>query len=281
MKLGLALEATPIESVLAQAVAAEDVGIDIAWVDSDPRGESALAIAAGVAARTGVIRLAARVATGVHPLEIAEAVAVADNCSNGRLILVLEDVDGDADLLTETVDVVLSAIAPRPFRHKGVRWQIPGNLPENDQHEERIAVTPQVVQSELPVWLLGATAAGVGRSHALAHVSAEGQSLEQAAREWETTDERLGPARLRLRRPGLRSLDTDRSGGFDAGALVARLRADQLAWGMDTAVLHLPAGLEAGAWAHAAHRVAQRVRPSVMMHDLPPGIESHWKATLS
>lgn len=280
MKLGLVLESATIEGLVAQALAVEVVGIEIAWIESEPDADTALIAAAAVAARTDVIRLAACVKADTHPLEIAEAAAVADNCSNGRLILVLEDPTGDTELFAETVDVVLAATAPRPFRHPGPRWQIPGNLPENDQHEEQIIVTPQVVQVELPVWLCGSAAAAVARPRALAHVSSEAEGLEGAQRAWAATDSELGLAARRSRRPAVRLLDADADGEFDADAVVARLRAEQRAWGMDAAVLRLPHALDDDARAHAAHRVAQRVRPRVTMHELPGGIERHWQETL-
>ena len=58
--------------------------------------------AAAVATRTSVIRLAACAPVDGHPLEIAEAAAVADNVSNGRLIVVLQDAQGDEGRLEES-----------------------------------------------------------------------------------------------------------------------------------------------------------------------------------
>jgi alkanesulfonate monooxygenase SsuD/methylene tetrahydromethanopterin reductase-like flavin-dependent oxidoreductase (luciferase family) len=280
VKLGVVLEASTIEGLVAQALAAEVVGIEIAWIESEPDADTALIGAAAVAARTDVIRLAACVKAGGHPLEIAEAAAVADNCSQGRLILVLEDPTGDAELFAETVDVVLAATAPRPFRHAGPRWRIPSNLPENDQHEEQIIVTPQVVQVELPVWLCGPAAAAVARGRALSHVSNEDEGLDSAQRAWAATDSELGLAAIRSRRPAVRLLDAGADGGFDAEEVVARLRAEQRAWGMDVAVLRLPRALDDAARARAAHGLAQRVRPRVTMHELPAGIERHWQETI-
>jgi alkanesulfonate monooxygenase SsuD/methylene tetrahydromethanopterin reductase-like flavin-dependent oxidoreductase (luciferase family) len=280
MKLGLALAGTTIETLAAQAVAAEAVGIELAWLQSPADEETALMAAAAVAARTSVLRLAACARIGDHPLAIAEAAAVADNCSGGRLILVLEDDRGDAELLAETTDVVLAAIAPRPFRHEGPRWRIPANLPENDQHEERIILTPQAVQTELPVWLLGPSAAEVARARALSHVALQDDGVDAMRGEWQQTEGALGPAAARPRRPAVRLLDADDRGEIDADGVVAQLRADQRAWSMDTAILKLPAGLDEAAFALAARRIATRVRPRVTMDELPPGIESHWKEVL-
>jgi alkanesulfonate monooxygenase SsuD/methylene tetrahydromethanopterin reductase-like flavin-dependent oxidoreductase (luciferase family) len=198
MKLGLALGADTIEGLIAQARVAEAVGIEIGWLESENGEDTALLRAAAVAAGTSVIRLAACVPAGGHPLAIAESAAVADNCSNGRLILVLEDAAGDADLLAETVDIVLSAVSPRPFRHEGRRWRIPANLPENDQHEARIIVTPQVVQPELPVWLTGESAAEAARARGLTHVRISAHGVADAQRAWEETDTVLRPGLFRL-----------------------------------------------------------------------------------
>jgi alkanesulfonate monooxygenase SsuD/methylene tetrahydromethanopterin reductase-like flavin-dependent oxidoreductase (luciferase family) len=281
MKLGLAVEGDSFKTLAAQALAAETAGIDIAWIPTASDGDTALLRAAGLAARTSVIRLAACVTIGGHPLEIAEAAAVADNCSNGRLILVLEDQAGDEALLAETVDVVLAALAPRPFRHQGARWTIPANLPENDQHEERIIVTPQAVQTELPVWLAGASAAEVARARGLAVVTAANADPDAGARSWALTESALGPAVQRVRRPALQDLVTDATGEFDADALVAGLREQQRAWGMDIAVMRPPADLDEAARASVAHRIATHVRPRVTLHELPAGLERHWQSVLT
>jgi alkanesulfonate monooxygenase SsuD/methylene tetrahydromethanopterin reductase-like flavin-dependent oxidoreductase (luciferase family) len=281
MKLGVILEGETIESLAAQALAAETAGIDIAWLPVEADGDTAMLRAAAVAARTSVIRLAACAPVDGHPLEIAEAAAVADNVSNGRLIVVLQDAQGDEGRLEESAQVVLAALAPRPFRHDGPRWKVPGNLPENEQQEERILVTPQAVQPELPVWLAGRAAPVVARTLGLASVSSEDESAQEARAHWARAEAELGPVAQRLRRPSLHRVNADADGWFDDEGLVTRLRAEQRAWGADTAVMRLPAGLGDDARAAAAHRIAVRVRPRVTLYELPAGTEQHWLQVLT
>jgi alkanesulfonate monooxygenase SsuD/methylene tetrahydromethanopterin reductase-like flavin-dependent oxidoreductase (luciferase family) len=281
MKLGVILDGETIESLAAQALAAETAGIDIAWLPVEADGDTAMLRAAAVAARTSVIRLAACAPVDGHPLETAEAATVVDNVSNGRLIVVLQDVEGDEGRLEESAQVVLAGLAPRPFRHDGPRWTIPGNLPENEQQEERIIVTPQAVQPEVPVWLAGLRAPAVARTLGLPSVSSEDQSTQDAQDHWARAEAELGPVARRLRRPSLHRVDADDDGRFDDEALVARLRAGQRAWGTDVAVMRLPAGLDDDARASVAHRIAVRVRPRVTLHELPPGTEQHWLEVLA
>jgi alkanesulfonate monooxygenase SsuD/methylene tetrahydromethanopterin reductase-like flavin-dependent oxidoreductase (luciferase family) len=281
MKLALALAADTIESLTAQARAAEASGVDIAWLPAEADGDTALLRAAALAATTSVIRLAACVRVGGHALGIAEAAAVADNCSNGRLILVLEDATGDADLLAETVDVVQAAVAPRPFRHDGTRWRIPANLPENDHQEERIIVTPQTVQPELPIWLAGPMAPELACARGLPAVFAADHDIDARAQAWGRTVSTLGPASRRLRRPALHAVPVGATGELDADALVVRLRAEQRRWGMDVAVIAPTGDLDEDGRACVAHRLGTHVRPRVMLHELPAGIERHWQEVLA
>jgi alkanesulfonate monooxygenase SsuD/methylene tetrahydromethanopterin reductase-like flavin-dependent oxidoreductase (luciferase family) len=284
VRVGILLEAAPggevIASLVAQACAAESVGLDLAWLSSTPGAETALLAAAAVASRTSTLRLAACMPAGGHPLELAEGAAVVDNVSNGRLTLVIVDSSNDSEQLAETVEVILAATAPRPFRHAGRCWQIPANLPENDQHEARIVVTPMVVQTELPVWLLGLAAAGVAREWALSCVVELEETPAQAAKAWEEAGERIGRGVARLRRPALRRIAAGRDGGFEHHAVVEQLRGEEALWGLDTAVLKLPEDLDDGARVAAIRRIGTHVRPRVVLDALPPGLESHWDSVL-
>jgi alkanesulfonate monooxygenase SsuD/methylene tetrahydromethanopterin reductase-like flavin-dependent oxidoreductase (luciferase family) len=242
--------------LVRQAAAAAALGIEAVWVEESERSGPALITAAALAAGTRSLRLIACVRAGEHPLAIAEAAAVADNISNGRLVLVVTG--DDAGLLGETADALLAATAARPFRHAGERWTIPANRPENDGAQERIVVTPACVQLELPLWLAGPAAIEAARPRFLPAVGDP------------------GPRPARLARPGMYELEAE----FDAGALVERLRADQAAWGLDLAVLRLPTALDDEARLRAIARLASFVRPRVIQVPLPDGLEAYWAASL-
>jgi alkanesulfonate monooxygenase SsuD/methylene tetrahydromethanopterin reductase-like flavin-dependent oxidoreductase (luciferase family) len=278
VRLGLVLEAAAgageLEALVGQALEAEAAGLALGWLPA--LDDAALLAAAALGARTSTLRLAACVRVGEHPLAIAEAATVADNCSNGRIVLVLEAAT-DGDALGETADAVVAALAPRPFRHEGARWRIPANLTPNEQHEDRIVLRPPVVQTELPVWLTGPGAAEQARRRGLGHVASAGSA---PATEWAATEARLGLAATRVPRPAVFDVETSAEGGFDDDALVSALRVEQRAWGLDTAILRLPAGLRQAARAQAIHALAAHVAPRVVMHELPAGIEAHWRAAL-
>jgi alkanesulfonate monooxygenase SsuD/methylene tetrahydromethanopterin reductase-like flavin-dependent oxidoreductase (luciferase family) len=259
MRVGVALPAgsdASLDRMAGRARTAEAAGLDLLWLEAPVVGRPLDAVAA-LAAVTTDIRLGACVEVGPHPLGIAEAATVADNCSGGRLVLAVSAGDGDPGLLAETVDVLLAATAPRPFAHHGERWMIPALLPENDGTAPMITLTPPCVQVELPIWLTGPGAPAIAAERGLAWARAE-------------TETTAGPEPLRIRRPALRRLDDD-------DALVARLRAEQREWGLDFAVLRPPAVLDDAAWEAWVRRVATRIRPRVIQDELPDGLEEYWQ----
>lgn len=280
MKLGLALSAgtgsDPLARLAAQALAVERAGLDVVWLASEDV-PSPLLSAAALAARTSSVRIAACVDAGPHPLEIAEAASVADSCSAGRLILAVRAREGERELLAETADVLLKALAPRPFSHAGRRWRIPAALPENDGAERLVAMTPATIQVELPLWLCGAGAAACAGERGLCWVVPEDRDAARAGSAWSAAERTLGLAAARLRRPALRALGVDAAGGFDEDALLARLREEQRDWGLDLAVLRPSAVLGEKAWREMVARVASRVRPGVVQDVLPSGLEQHWR----
>jgi Luciferase-like monooxygenase len=271
----------PAASLLAQARACEAAGIELAWLPGTD-SSAALHHAALVAGATTSLRLVATVAVGGHPLRIAEEAAVADNCADGRLTLVLghpHTADG-ASLLAETADVVLAAAAGVPFRHQGRQWTIPAELDANERHQSHVTMTPLSPQPEPPLWLAGPAAPTVARERGLSHVAGEDDDAAAAAAAWSATELRLGAAAARLRRPALRRVTATAAGAFDAPGLVAELTAERQGWGLDTVIIVLPAGLDDPARCAAVTRLAERVRPRIVLHALPPGLERHWDEVL-
>jgi alkanesulfonate monooxygenase SsuD/methylene tetrahydromethanopterin reductase-like flavin-dependent oxidoreductase (luciferase family) len=278
MRLGLALGgAGGLEALLRQAVAADDAGLELVWIDADAGGPPLLT-AAAVATHTESVRLVVAVRVGDHPLALAEDAFVLDALSAGRLVLVVEGGAGDEDLLAESADVLLAAASTVPFRHAGPRWTIPAELPENDGAQPRIVVTPAPVNLEMPLWLAGPASPPVARARGLSHVAGADDGAARAA--WATTDGALGLQARRLRRPALRDVALAHDGALDAGALVADLLAARDGWGLDVALLRLPAGATVDAREAAALRLATAVRPRVQ-HPLPEGLEEHWDQRLA
>lgn len=148
MRLGVVLDVpsgeAPLAALARQADALERSGLEVAWLEEGARTGPPLITVAALAPLTRVLRFLASVRPDDHPLAIAEAAVVADNCCNGRLTLVLPADD-------EQAEAVRLALRARPFRHSGTRWTIPANRPENDGAAERIVVTPPSAQLELPV----------------------------------------------------------------------------------------------------------------------------------
>jgi alkanesulfonate monooxygenase SsuD/methylene tetrahydromethanopterin reductase-like flavin-dependent oxidoreductase (luciferase family) len=283
MRLGLMIEsrarADPLESMVAQGQAIELCGLELAWL---PEGEGFVPpflAAAALAVRTSPFRMMISAPVGRHPLAIAEAAAVADNCLGGRAVLVLQDALDDPAVLEETVELTLAGLAARPFRHRGERWHSPANLPENDGTEERIRLTPRSAQVEVPVWAIGRLAGPVAAAYALSPILQD-EGPDEGALLWARVSESLGKAIHRMSRPGIWSLAADMSGDFDDEALVRQLREHQHAWGLDHAVLTLPVELDDRARARVARRLAVAVRPRVIQHELPEGLDEYWREAL-
>lgn len=156
MRLGLV---APAGAEIAWAVAAERHGLFAVEVGGERGTECTTA--AAVATATSAIRLVVRLRVGAdHPVTLAEEIAVVDNLSNGRVI-VLADVTGlDPAAAQEDLDVVRRALGGRPIRHRGARWTIPAGLPEHDA-PDGVMVTPPPAQVEIPYWITGLGAADV------------------------------------------------------------------------------------------------------------------------
>lgn len=267
MRLGLVLQ----PPWMADALAAEALGFDVAWVD-EANCPAPFVVTGGIASQTSAIRIAASVSAGPHPVTLAEEASVADLATGGRLVLVVGS--SDAELLTETMQLIFKAWAARPFRHQGARFTAPARLPEHEHAEERLRVTPTPAQLEPTVWLRGSAASGVALQYGLAPVIENGDR-DQHWRRAESSQR--GMATDRLRRPGLLPVPAEGDGSLDPSALVGALGSEQSAWGMDVAVLALPSALDVPARRRALQIIATEVRPRVQMDRLPAGLEQYWQ----
>jgi alkanesulfonate monooxygenase SsuD/methylene tetrahydromethanopterin reductase-like flavin-dependent oxidoreductase (luciferase family) len=277
-------DGAPAGGPAAGAGDAEEAGMDLVWLESKPATPDtvadALTAAAYVAAVSHGVRLVARVPVGAHPVHIAEQAAVVDNISNGRLTVALSDGGDIAAPLAETAEVVLAATGPRPFRHRGERWRIPGGL-EGNRGEDRLSVTPKPAQLRLPVWVIGAGAAATGAALGLTHVCDAGDSGQHAAAAWANSDACLGQVGRSLLRPAVRDLRTQPHGDFDDEALTAALEEEARGWGLDLAILRLPSDLDRAGRRRAIRRVARWVAPGLRMDRVPEPVRAHWRRTLA
>jgi hypothetical protein len=111
---------------------------------------------------------------------IAERAAVCDLLLGGRLVVALSVEAGRPDAgerLAETAAIIRLAHRARPFRFDGHHWQVPGDLPGNEDRPKMVRVTPTPAQLRVP--LLGVDGApryevvGLDASFDVAQVAAD------------------------------------------------------------------------------------------------------------
>lgn len=164
MRLGLAL-AEAREAEMARL--AEAHGLFGVLAGS---GNPLTAISAAVYASTATefVRVVTRVQLGLeHPVAIAEELSILDNVNNGRTVVLADTGDLDQDSATDEVAVLREALSSRPIQHDGPIWKVPAGLPANATAPKSISVTPKPAQLEIPFWLTGAAAGGVGAASGL------------------------------------------------------------------------------------------------------------------
>jgi alkanesulfonate monooxygenase SsuD/methylene tetrahydromethanopterin reductase-like flavin-dependent oxidoreductase (luciferase family) len=160
VRLGLVL---PVGREAEAARLAEAAGCALVAVDTGA-GEAFVA-AAAVAVATRSTRIVVPVHLGAdHPVTLAEDVAVLDNLCGGRTVALVDTGDLDAAAAAEDLDLLLAGLAARPVQHVGPRWRVPAGLPDH-RAPDRIQVTPEPVQIEVPVWLRGAVAEDLDARH--------------------------------------------------------------------------------------------------------------------
>lgn len=153
---------------------AEVTGFDSVWISErqfvpDGYCPQPFVAAADVAAKTESIRIGVLAIAGLtHPLYLAEDAAVLDNMSGGRAIISpinavsheraaygLDEVEYN-ERYRESVDVLLKAWTPQPFRFDGQFWTIPAGLPEHTPIPSgTVFFQPQPAQFEMPLWIGG------------------------------------------------------------------------------------------------------------------------------
>lgn len=247
-----------LEELLAAGRAASEEGLDGVLLAPSPELPSPLVTAAALAAGVPDILIAAEVPIGDrHPLEVAEEAAVVDLGSGGRLVLVVRPADGAEDVFEEALDLLRTALTPRPFRWPGPHWPTPANLAQNvNNPEARTRMMPSPSQPRLTVWGgTGAGAAAVARG--LGHLAGGDEDGDSLGELW--ADE--GPA-------GLGAPRGRRERWQGAEQLVEQLLAGRDRFGQDWAAVRASVDDVAalGRW----------VRPRVQLDVLPPGLEEHW-----
>ena len=116
------------------------------------------------AAATEFVRIIVRVHIGSeHPITLAEEVSVLDNACGGRVVVMADVSDLDADTAIEDVMLLRWALSSTPIRHAGARWTVPAGLPEH-KATASVIVTPPPVQVQVPVWVIGGSAASVSEA---------------------------------------------------------------------------------------------------------------------
>lgn len=258
---------TPLDDLtdaLSAAASARDAGLDGVVVHATELLPAPLVTAAAIAGAIPDILIGARVRLGDrHPIEVAEEVSVVDHLATGRLVLIAEPAVGGDEHFGEALDLLRTALAPRPFRFEGQRWRVPAGLPQNIHNaEHRVRVTPAPPRPQVTIWTAGQTLA-IALERALGYVAEcdhDDRSLQSAFAEAEAGRSSLLAGVPRARYERLRH----------PAELVARLSNGQRAFGQDWAIV------EAASPGTAASIIGREVKPRVQLDALPAGLEALW-----
>jgi alkanesulfonate monooxygenase SsuD/methylene tetrahydromethanopterin reductase-like flavin-dependent oxidoreductase (luciferase family) len=244
---------------------ADELGVDAILLRS--RESDSLVLAATLAARTSWLRVVVEVdvSTGLHPLHLAERIAVADQCLGGRLTVVLRrsSADHDPTLLTETLAVLELALTSRPFSFEGSHWTIPAQLGANsDAVWSQVTVTPAPVQFDFPIWLSGPDTEEFAKREGYVWLAESANDLSEGSR----AGKMLQPAIMEW----ANSIETD-PGAAETAVVIADA---QRTHGVDIAFLSGFGDVS------LLDTLATLVRPRVQLAELPAGIEAFWESTL-
>jgi hypothetical protein len=263
MRFGTLLDGTDWGTIVGDARAAEAVGMTLGLLlehDADGTRRNACALACALAPHTRDLRLVVELAAGSHPIGFAEELAVTDQLLNGRLVGAISGEDPAE--VEETVVVIRSALASRPFSHVGSRWQLPLSA-------EHVRVMPAPAQLEMPLWLLGRPLAELAGELGLPWLDA---APPCSATHGEPRGVRLDGAI----RPALHVASTSTDGALAVADLVARLRAERAAWGLDCCIVKLPAHASHGARRRLIELIGSRVAPQLELDQLSDALVNSW-----
>ena len=173
MRIGVALPAGREVEAAAEADAA---GVPFVYVTAVPGAEAAIGAAVATATTATRIVIGLQVG-GENPVTLAEEIAVLDNLSNGRVVVIAEVGSLDIDAATEDVSLLRAALGGRPLSHRGRRWQVPAGLPGHSA-PPAVQVTPAPAQLVVPIWVAGAAAKTVGRSLSIPVVAIDPSEID-------------------------------------------------------------------------------------------------------
>lgn len=241
----------------ADAIAAS--GLDGIYLREQETFPAPLVAAAAVGARQPDLLVAAEIALGDrHPVEVAEELVVVDLGIGGRLVPVVRPAVGAEARFVEALDLLRTALVPRPFRWSGDHWTVPAGLPQNEFADRAdVRLTPSSFQVRLACWLTGCDPR-LAVERGLGFVASEAaHELAEIARVAPSAPHLVGAPR---------AVVTSTAPGLQA---VEELQAGQREVGQDWAIVRAPVG-DAAAY-------AQFVRPRVQISQLPAGLESLWE----
>jgi alkanesulfonate monooxygenase SsuD/methylene tetrahydromethanopterin reductase-like flavin-dependent oxidoreductase (luciferase family) len=252
-----------LDEITAVAQAAHASGLDGIMLTQTGALPKPLMTASALAGRVPDLIIAVEVELGDrHPFELAEEAAVVDLASGGRLVLVARPAPGAAEDYGEALDLVRTALTPRPFRFEGRRWRVPAQLQQNVfELETAVRLTPSPAQVRLEIW---GAAAGIEAALArgLGYLAGADDDPLALSAAYDRVAEALGPVAIGAPRARRETLS-------DADVLVDRLRAGRETFGQDWAVV--AGGPE------QADVLGKRVRPRVQLQRLNPGVERLWE----
>jgi alkanesulfonate monooxygenase SsuD/methylene tetrahydromethanopterin reductase-like flavin-dependent oxidoreductase (luciferase family) len=168
--------------MLAEAILAEELGVDSLWVaenhfSPDRQCSSPFVIAGALAGATRRMNIGVfSILTFTHPVRIAEDAATLDLMSGGRLMLCFGTgyrpeefaafgvaMNGKGARFRECLEVIQKAWAG-PFTHQGKHFQIPQQAADAPTQASPVTVLPHPLQASIPLWMAAFGKVGVKRA---------------------------------------------------------------------------------------------------------------------